>query len=169
MCRATPASRAYILVEHSPTTIARSSRSRIERRLLETYPMPLCAADLAKVRRALDRRKAIAVGALGGVAIACLYFVAAIARAPTAVALGLLFGGFGLFILGATGLVVVQKALVAWLPIAENRGNNIRFLTTSYDQLEHELAKLRTANAEIRNELERPADAAKLPVARINS
>ena len=168
MCRTVPCRVAYVLVEHSPKTISRTARSRLERRLLETYPMPLCEACIAKVRRALDRRKAVAVAALGGVGIACLYFVAAIVRAPTPVALALLFGGFGVFVTGAVALVLMQRSLVAWLPIAENRGNNISFFTTSYDELEAELSRLRTANAEIRNELERPSSAAKLPVAKIN-
>ncbi len=167
MCRAVPCATAYVLVEHSPQTVARRGRERIERRLLQTYPMPLCPACIAKVRRELDRRKAVAMVALGGVGIACLYFVAAIVRAPTPLALGLLFGGFGLFLAGAVGLVLMQRSLVAWLPIAENRGNNIRFFTTSYDELDVELSRLRTANAEVRNELERPKGAAKLPVAKL--
>jgi hypothetical protein len=167
MCRATPSPTAYVLVEHSPTTIARNAREKLVRRLLQTYPMPLCAACTAKVRSALDRRKAIAIAALGGIGIACLYFVAAIVRAPTAVAIALLFGGFGLFAASGVALVLQQKRIVAWLPIAENRGNNVAFFTTSYEDLETELSRLRTANAEIKNELERPRDAAKLPVAKI--
>lgn len=142
-------------------------RAEIERRLLETYPMPLCPSCVTRVERVLARRKVIAACALGGLAIGCGYFVAALLRAPTAVAVGLLFGGFAMFVGFAIALVITTKRLVAWLPIADNRGNNIRFFTTHYDALDAELAKLRLQNAEIINELERPGDAAALPVAKL--
>ena len=166
MCRATPCATTYVLVEHSPRRIRGGlGRDDLERRVLETYPMPLCPGCVATVERSLARRKLVAACALGGLAVACGYFVAAIVGAPTPIALGLLFGGFGAFVAFAVAMVIVTKRLVAWLPIADNRGNNIRFFTTSYAALDAELATLRLQNAEILNQLERPGDAAALPVA----
>jgi hypothetical protein len=162
-CGSAQTAPTYVLVEHSPIEVGRMGRDKVVRRVLEPVPLQLCAPCLARVQLARKRAKIVAGIALSGVAVACGYFVGAVAGAPTAVVLALLFGGMGTFALGVVLMIAMQSALIRSLPIADNRGRNILLVTTERAELDRELDKHRLASAEIRNRLERPDDAEPLP------
>lgn len=169
-CRAIPGTLTYVLVEHSPTKVGFDGRNDVIRRVVEPYPLQVCAPCLARIRVQRRRAKLVAGVALGGIAVACGYLVGALLGAPAPIILGLLFGGFGTFMLGAVLMLAMQRTLVASLPIEANRGRNILLVTTDPAELERELDRLRLASAEIRNQLDRAhTEADPLPVARVRS
>lgn len=158
---------AYALVEHSPINVGMAGRDKIVRRILETQQLALCRPCLARVRRARSRHKVVAGIALLGIVIASGYLVGAFVGASTPVVLTFLFGGFGLFAVGATLLVAMQHVLIRSLPIPENRGRNLLLVTDDRAELDRLLASRHLASAEIRNKLERPKHAEPLPPAHL--
>jgi hypothetical protein len=163
-CRACPGSLAYVLIEHSPTRTGYDVICRV----VEPYPLHVCSPCLARIHAWRRRTKIVAGVALGGIALACGYIVGGLFGAPTAVVLGMLFGGFGAFAVGVALMIAMQRFLVASLPIEANRGRNILLVTTDRNELERELDRLRLAFAEVRNELDRArSDAEPLPSARM--
>jgi hypothetical protein len=169
-CRASPGALTYVLVEHSPTKVGFDGRNDVIRRVVEPYPLQVCGPCLARIRVQRRRAKLVAGVALAGIVVACGYLVGALLGASTPVVVGLLFGGFGAFTVGAVLMLVLQRALIASLPIEANRGRNILLVTTDDAELERELDKLRLASAEIRNQLDRAhTEAEPLPVARVRA
>jgi hypothetical protein len=167
-CRTIPSTLTYVLVEHSPAKVGFDGRNDVIRRVVEPYPLQVCAPCLARIRIQRRRAKLVAGVALGGIAVACGYIVGALLGAPTPIILGLLFGGFGAFAAGTVLMLMMQRVLIASLPIEANRGRNILLVTTDHAELERELDKLRLASAEIRNQLDRAHTKAEpLPVARV--
>lgn len=142
-------------------------RDKIVRRVLQTQELALCAPCLARVRRARSRHKIVAGIALSGVVIATGYMVGTFAGASTAIVLTCLFGGMGLFAVGAALLVVMQSVLIRSLPIPDNRGRNLLLVTDDRAELDRLLASRHLASAEIRNKLERSASAEPLPSAQL--
>jgi hypothetical protein len=165
---------AYVLVEHSPVEVGMRGTDRIVRRVLEPHALPLCASCHSKVVRTRRRAAIVANAMLGGIAIGALGIVALLLgrfvdAELQAWSFVLLFSGLAWMLGAAVLFAMLQRAVLASLPtIPANRGRDIVLVTTSRDELDRELAELRAASAEIRNELARTANAENLPVARVN-
>ncbi|HEX5058808.1 MAG TPA: hypothetical protein VFV99_05575 [Kofleriaceae bacterium] len=172
-CDSTDTSPAYVLVNYGSHEIARRysivGTVSIQSSTLAPSVSPMCERCYARVAANRQRHRIGAAVAAVGIVIGMGYFVAALAKASTAVSLGLLFGGGALMALAMVHAVFNLRSLHHQLKLPKLTGMAVLLVTRKRDELERLLDRCELNSRELQSQIDRKAsDAAALPAARIH-
>ncbi|HEY5926077.1 MAG TPA: hypothetical protein VIV11_30535 [Kofleriaceae bacterium] len=163
----------YVLLDHSAVEVGRRysifGAISIQSSRLVPCVMPMCAACWARIAANRRHRRVGAWVAGIGLVVAMGYFVAALTRSSTPVALVLLFGGGGVAALGMVYAVLMDRSLHKHLRLSKVLQPTVLVVSKDRKELDRSLERCKLSSLELQNEIDRKAnEALALPAARIN-